>query len=90
MSEQKQIQKTFFRGTGLEFEFGSIKETLKCLGVCWYQNETITKWSSLGEGDRECMRHLHTQHPSEGLPLPVGLEEQARWLSHLTIYNLSY
>lgn len=35
------------------------------------------------------LESLHTVNPSQWLPLQVGLEGQARWLSHLMIYNLS-
>lgn len=51
---KEQIRETFFaKSTGLEFECGSIKETLRCLGACWCR-----QGSSRQEGDDGCMGHL--------------------------------
>lgn len=58
---KEQIKGTFKKkkkSTGLEFEFGSIKEILRCLGACWYRNEIVIKGSSWGEGEDESMGHL--------------------------------
>lgn len=94
-TSRSKSKRQFFKSTGLEFELGSIKETLRCLGACRCRNERyqgkLVAEMGAGGGHDEFMstsESLYTVNPPQWLPLQVGLEGQARWLSRLMIYNL--
>lgn len=78
---KEQIQETFFLKAQDLNEFGSIRETLRCLVPAGTEMRQSPKEAHGGKERMNAwgiLKSLYTLHPSWWLPLQVGLEGQAR------------